>query len=103
MKKFPDVFSKPTSVEMLEFEWANWLEEKKKELKGETWTFDDSVMIFIDNKLIGNSNTFIQWAISNYNFEDFRNDDLYETLRREAYAGLLESTNVILMYICVTC
>ena len=80
---------------MLEFKWAHWLEQKKNELKGETWVFDDVVMVFIDDKLIGSTVQFIQWAIVNYNIEDFRNDDLYETLRREAYAGLLESTNVI--------
>jgi peptidyl-prolyl cis-trans isomerase-like 6 len=80
---------------MLEFKWAHWLEQKKNELKGETWVFDDVVMVFIDDNLIGSTVQFIQWAIVNYNFEDFRNDDLYETLRREAYAGLLESTNVI--------
>ena len=80
---------------MLEFKWAQWLEEKKKELKGDTWVFDDVVMIFIDDKLIGSTTQFIQWAVNSYNFEDFRNDDLYETLNREAYASLLESTNVI--------
>ena len=79
---------------MLEFKWAHWLEQKKNELKGETWVFDDVVMVFIDDNLIGSTVQFIQWAIVNYNFEDFRNDDLYETLRREAYAGLLESTKV---------
>jgi peptidyl-prolyl cis-trans isomerase-like 6 len=79
---------------MLEFKWAHWLEQKKNELKGETWVFDDVVMVFIDDNLIGSTVQFIQWAIVNYNIEDFRNDDLYETLRREAYAGLLESTKV---------
>ena len=39
---------------MLEFKWAQWLEEKKKELKGDTWVFDDVVMIFIDDKEINN-------------------------------------------------
>jgi hypothetical protein len=79
---------------MLEFKWANYLSDKKKVLKGETWIFNDVVMVFIDEKLVGGTNSFLQWAVDNYNFEDFRNDDLYETLRREAYASYLESTNV---------
>lgn len=80
---------------MLEFEWSNWLANKKKELKGEVWAFNDVVMVFFDDALIGNYNEFIQWAVENYNFEDFRNEILYETLRKEAYANYLQKTNVI--------
>ena len=94
-QKLPTVFSKPIFNEMLEFKWANWLEDKKKELKGETWHFDDVVMVFVDNSLLGGTNAFIQWAVDNYNFEDFRNNDLYEIHKNEAYANFLESTNVI--------
>lgn len=82
---------------MLEFKWAHWLEAKKKELKGETWSFDEPIMVFLDNKLIGGTKTFLNWAVEEYNYEDFRNKDLYETLRSEEYANYLKSTNVSLL------
>jgi hypothetical protein len=54
--------------------------------------------VFVDNKVIGGLNAFLDWARVNYNFEDFRNDALYETLRREEYAAYLASKNVIKMF-----
>ena len=63
-------------------------------MRGETWAFNDNVMIFVDNQLLGDTNGFIEWAIENYNFEDFRNDILYETLRKEAYANFIANTKV---------
>jgi hypothetical protein len=51
-------------------------------------------MIFCDGELIGGTKAFLSWAIAEYNFEDFRNEDLYDTLRREEYAHYLQSTKV---------
>ena len=53
-------------------------------------------MTFIDEQLVGDSKTFIRWSIENYNFEDCRNQLLYETLRKEAYADYIRNTKVIL-------
>ena len=58
------------------------------------WGFKDSAIVYLDEELIGDSTTFISWAIQNYNFEDFRNEALYETLRKEAYASFITSTQV---------
>lgn len=86
------VFKEPIITPMLEFEWSMWLDSKKLELKGEVWAFTDVVMIFADDKLIGDSRSFIRWAIDSHNFEDFRNEALYETLRKEAYAAFIANT-----------
>jgi hypothetical protein len=51
-------------------------------------------MVFYENKLVGDINDFLQWAIENYNYEDFRNDVLYETLRKEAYVNHMNNTKV---------
>ena len=51
-------------------------------------------MTFVDDQVIGDSKTFVKWAIENYNFEDCRNATLYETLRKEAYAAFFVNTKV---------
>ena len=119
-KKHPTVFTEPQINGTLEFKYSIWLEEKKKvwnfrknlksivklkfnqiklkELKGELWAFNELLIVFVDNKVIGGLNAFLDWARVNYNFEDFRNDALYETLRSEEYAAYLASKNVIKMF-----
>jgi hypothetical protein len=52
-------------------------------------------MTFVDDQVIGDSRTFIKWAIDNFNFEDCRNENLYETLRKEAYAAYFVNCKVI--------
>jgi hypothetical protein len=70
------------------------LEFAFKELRDELCDFNDHVMIFCDTELIGGAKEFLNWASQEYNFVDFRNEDLYETLRREEYALHLQSTKV---------
>lgn len=67
-------------------------------MKGETWDFYDTVIAFIDDQLVGDSKAFLKWSIDNFNFEDCRNQALYETLRKEAYANYLANTKVIIAY-----
>lgn len=52
-------------------------------------------MIFIDTNLIGNYQKFLAWAENNYNYEDFRNDILYETLSKEEYSNYFTKSKVI--------
>lgn len=54
-------------------------------------------MIFKDNQLIGDTQDFLDWAIEKHNFEDFRNEILYETLRKEAYANYISNTKVFIL------
>jgi len=51
-------------------------------------------MVFVDKKLIGDSKTFLKWAIDTHNFEEFRSESLYEILRKEAYASYILNTKV---------
>ncbi len=55
-------------------------------------------MVFVDDKLIGDSKTFLKWAMETHNFEEFRSDSLYETLRKEAYASYILNTKVIFFF-----
>lgn len=94
----------------MEFHWSEWIMEKKKvsfifctnssncaikELKGSAWNFQNSCMVFLDNQLIGNSDDFLEWAQKNYQFEDFRNEDLYKTLSKEEYGNYFQNSKVI--------
>jgi len=56
------------------------------------------VIVYANDIIIGDSKTFISWAIQNYNFEDFRNETLYETLRKEAYANYIAETKNNFVY-----
>lgn len=98
-KKRPDIFGPPSVHDMLEFEWSVWLNNKKLELKGETWEFNDAAMTFLDDQLIGDYKAFLKWSIDNFNFEDCRNPTLYETLRKEAYANYLVKTKNTYVYL----
>lgn len=97
-KKFPDVFGRPIINGMLEFEWTEWISNKKKHEKGELWAFTDPVIVYSEDESLGDSKTFINWAIQEYNFEDFRNETLYETLRKEAYSHYITNTKNDFVY-----
>ncbi|CAF0798829.1 unnamed protein product [Brachionus calyciflorus] len=97
-KKLPNVFNPPVINGMLEFAWSGWMSAKKRELRSETWAFNSDVMVFCNSQLIGNTQDFLVWATDNYNFEDFRNEILYETLRKEEYANYFQNTKNDFVY-----
>ncbi|KAL3882633.1 hypothetical protein ACJMK2_028957 [Sinanodonta woodiana] len=90
-KKDPNLVSYPVIKGMLEFEWDLFIDAKKKELRGETWAFNEKAICFANGKLIGGPDDFVSWAQENYNYEEYRPDALYETLREEAYKSHLNS------------
>ncbi|ESO85751.1 hypothetical protein LOTGIDRAFT_195649 [Lottia gigantea] len=92
-KQHPKVFNEPVIKGMLEFEWDLYIEAKKKEIRGEAWSFSENAIIFINNQLIGGPNDFIFWAEENYQFQEFRPMPLYETLTEEGYKTTLNSKN----------
>ena len=89
--KCPGVFGEPEIQGMLEFEWDLYIEEKKKELTGETWVFTDKTITFIDGEFVGGCTDFIQWAECEHDYDNFRPIPLYETLAEEAYVRHLNS------------
>ncbi|XP_053398039.1 peptidyl-prolyl cis-trans isomerase-like [Mercenaria mercenaria] len=87
--KNPDTF-KNTKVEgFVEFEWDLYIDAKKKELRGETWTFQEKAITFQNGKKIGGPEDFISWAKENYNYEEYRPDPLLQILTEEAYKDCL--------------
>ncbi|XP_069135671.1 uncharacterized protein [Argopecten irradians] len=88
-----DVFVEPVMNGMLEFEWDLFIDAKKKELRGETWTFEEKAICFVNGQLLGGPEKFILWAEENFGFEEFRPLPLYSTLTEESYKDYLNSKN----------
>lgn len=96
--KLPVTF-KDTFVEgFVEFEWDLYIDAKRKELRGETWTFKDKAIIFQNGKLIGGPSDFLQWAAENYNYEEYRPASLLQILTEEAYKDCLNNKNHEFVY-----
>jgi hypothetical protein len=58
------------------------------------WAFDDTVIVYVDNILIGDLSKFYEWAIEHFNYECYRSESLYDTLCKESYSNYLSETNV---------
>ena len=89
----PDVFLEPEITGMLEFEWDLYIEAKRKELRGETWCFNDKTITFVNGELMGGTHIFFEWAEEEQNYDNFRPIPLYETLAEEAYVNYLNTRN----------
>lgn len=89
--KFQDVFIDPLINGMVEFEWDLYIDAKKKELRGDTWTFQEKAITFQNGQLIGGPDAFISWAQEHYNYEEYRPKPLLHTLTEEAYMSCLNN------------
>ncbi|XP_052810972.1 probable inactive peptidyl-prolyl cis-trans isomerase-like 6 [Mya arenaria] len=97
--KHPDVFPNPITDGMVEFEWDLYIDAKRKELRGDTWTFKDKAIAFQNGKLVGGPEDFIQWAVENFNYEEYRPKPLLQTLTEEAYKTALNDKNHDFVYV----
>ncbi|XP_067675093.1 probable inactive peptidyl-prolyl cis-trans isomerase-like 6 isoform X1 [Haliotis asinina] len=97
-EKDSQLFEAPVIYGMVEFDWDIFISEKKKELRGEAWVFEDKAIAFVNGQLIGGPDDFILWAEDNYSFEEFRPLPLYQTLTEEGYKNHLNSTNHDFVY-----
>ncbi|KXJ26099.1 probable inactive peptidyl-prolyl cis-trans isomerase-like 6 [Exaiptasia diaphana] len=84
-QKEPDVFVQPDIVGLLECDWINFINLKKREKKGEMWSFQDCVVVFIDGQLIGGKDDFLKLANDTYNCQDFRPLPLWYAMAKETY------------------
>ncbi|KAM8809907.1 putative inactive peptidyl-prolyl cis-trans isomerase-like 6 [Eudromia elegans] len=60
--KFPREFADPVVRPMFEFAWHEYLQEKKKELRGEAWAYAAPVMCFAGGRLLGDERRLLRWA-----------------------------------------
>ncbi|XP_076773278.1 putative inactive peptidyl-prolyl cis-trans isomerase-like 6 isoform X2 [Arvicanthis niloticus] len=89
---YPSRFEDPVIVPLQEFAWDQYLEEKKRELKGETWVYSSYVMCFINDQLLGNAFDLKKWAQKVWDVVDVRPSALYEALTLDYATKFLKDT-----------
>nr|XP_002741043.2 PREDICTED: peptidyl-prolyl cis-trans isomerase-like 6-like isoform X1 [Saccoglossus kowalevskii] len=101
-QKYPEKFDTPKATGLLEFDWELYIDNKRHELKGETWQFQDKVTCYLNGQLIGGADEFTKWASDEWSYEDFRPPALYLALAEEAYKKYLVNTGHTFVYFDVT-
>ncbi|XP_064618331.1 probable inactive peptidyl-prolyl cis-trans isomerase-like 6 [Liolophura sinensis] len=91
-KNSPKVFVDAKVTGLLDVEWNTYKEEKIKELRGETWEFEDKAFVFVNGQMIGGPEVFISWAEHNHGHEEFRPESLFLALTEETYAEHMNNT-----------
>ncbi|XP_076466137.1 putative inactive peptidyl-prolyl cis-trans isomerase-like 6 [Babylonia areolata] len=87
----PEKLEKPVEVPMLQFEWDTFLNEKRRELRGEMWHYNENSVAFVDGEVKGGPADFIAWARREYNFEEFRPLPLSVVLTQDRHSEYISS------------
>ncbi|XP_005154736.2 probable inactive peptidyl-prolyl cis-trans isomerase-like 6 [Melopsittacus undulatus] len=97
--KFPSKFADPVIQPLVEFAWHEYLQEKKKELRGEVWGYTSSVMCFLDGRLLGDEKDLLDWSYHNWRYLDHRPEALYQAIAEDFYSKHLKSTQHVFVYL----
>ncbi len=62
------------------------------------WAHEDAVMVYLDNLLIGETSDLLNWASQTYNYEDYRSEMIYETLRQHEYKSYFDKSQNDFVY-----
>ncbi|XP_025026674.1 peptidyl-prolyl cis-trans isomerase-like 6 isoform X2 [Python bivittatus] len=79
-RNFPSKIAVPKILPLLQFAWHEYLQEKKKELRGETWEYPSNVMCFVDGQLLGDEKMLLKWTYDVWDYKDFKPTALYEAI-----------------------
>ncbi|NXW37200.1 PPIL6 protein, partial [Phaetusa simplex] len=90
--KFPSKFADPVIQPLVEFAWHEYLEEKKKELRGEVWAYASSVMCFVDGQLLGDEKKLLKWSYHEWDYRDFKPKALYQAIAEDFYSKYLKNS-----------
>ncbi|NWS44188.1 PPIL6 protein, partial [Probosciger aterrimus] len=90
--KFPSKFADPVIQPLVEFAWHEYLQEKKKELRGEVWGYTSSVMCFLSGRLLGDEKDLLKWSYREWGYRDHRPETLYQAIAEDFYSKYLKST-----------
>ncbi|KFR10435.1 Peptidyl-prolyl cis-trans isomerase-like 6 [Opisthocomus hoazin] len=90
--KFPSKFADPVIQPLVEFAWHEYLQEKKKELRGEVWAYASSVMCFIDGQLLGDEKELLKWSHREWDYRDFKPEALYQAITEDFYSKYLKNS-----------
>ncbi|XP_023578115.1 peptidyl-prolyl cis-trans isomerase-like 6 isoform X2 [Octodon degus] len=89
---YPSKFEDCVIVPLQEFAWDQYLQEKKRELKGEIWEYSSKVMCFVNDQLLGDAHDLQQWAQKVWDIVDVKPQALYEALTLDYSTKFLRDT-----------
>ncbi|KAK4824341.1 hypothetical protein QYF61_013676 [Mycteria americana] len=90
--KFPSKFADPVIQPLVEFAWHEYLQEKKKELRGEVWAYASSVMCFVGGQLLGDEKELLKWSHHEWDYCDFKPEALYQAIAEDFYTKYLKNS-----------
>ncbi|KAK1212678.1 PPIL6 protein, partial [Pygoscelis papua] len=90
--KFPSKFADPVIQPLVEFAWHEYLQEKKKELRGEVWAYASSVMCFVGGQLLGDEKELLKWSYHEWDYRDFKPEALYQAIAEDFYTKYLKNS-----------
>uniref|UniRef100_A0A8C4TZF3 Peptidyl-prolyl cis-trans isomerase n=1 Tax=Falco tinnunculus TaxID=100819 RepID=A0A8C4TZF3_FALTI len=85
-------FADPVIQPLVEFAWCEYLQEKKKELRGEVWAYASSVMCFVDGQLLGDEKELLKWSHREWDYHDFKPEALYQAIAEDFYRKHLKNS-----------
>ncbi|KAL0624034.1 putative inactive peptidyl-prolyl cis-trans isomerase-like 6 [Plecturocebus cupreus] len=88
----PSKFEDPILVPLQEFAWHQYLQEKKRELKNETWEYSSSVISFVNGQLLGDALDLQKWAHEVWDIIDIKPSALYDALAEDFSTKFLRDT-----------
>ncbi|XP_009705644.1 PREDICTED: peptidyl-prolyl cis-trans isomerase-like 6 [Cariama cristata] len=97
--KFPSKFADPVIQPLVEFAWHEYLQEKKKELRGEVWAYASSVMCFVDGQLLGDEKELLKWSHHEWDYRDFKPKALYQAIAEDFYTKYLKNSQHVFVYL----
>ncbi|XP_009324701.1 PREDICTED: peptidyl-prolyl cis-trans isomerase-like 6 [Pygoscelis adeliae] len=97
--KFPSKFADPVIQPLVEFAWHEYLQEKKKELRGEVWAYASSVMCFVGGQLLGDEKELLKWSYHEWDYRDFKPEALYQAIAEDFYTKYLKNSQHVFVYL----
>ncbi|XP_028903513.2 probable inactive peptidyl-prolyl cis-trans isomerase-like 6 isoform X4 [Ornithorhynchus anatinus] len=90
-KSFPTKFAEPIILPLMEFAWNEYLQEKKKELRGEMWAYPARVMCFTDGQLLGDEDALLAWSSEKWDYKDPKPKAFYEAVASDFCINYLQN------------
>ncbi|XP_008937440.1 PREDICTED: peptidyl-prolyl cis-trans isomerase-like 6 [Merops nubicus] len=97
--KFPSKFANPVIQPLVEFAWHEYLQKKKKELRGEVWAYASSVMCFVDGQLLGDEKELLKWSYCEWDYCHCKPQTLYQAIAENFYTKYLKNSQHAFVYL----
>ncbi|XP_057324458.1 probable inactive peptidyl-prolyl cis-trans isomerase-like 6 [Microplitis mediator] len=101
-KHLPHKFLIPEIREMYQIEWYDYLEKIRRTIGGKTWLPDTQVIIYINNKFIGNHSDFSEFINENFTINLPIDTEFYENLITESFKKFISNPDRKFVYLNLT-